>query len=52
MIALVLELWGGVCALWTIVFLAVTMVRKLMPDLEEKLSADLEITSSDGRPAH
>ena len=34
MIALVLELCGGVCALSTIVFLALASVSKLMPDLE------------------
>jgi hypothetical protein len=41
MIALVLELCGGVCALSTIVFLAEALVRKLMPDFEEELGADL-----------
>ena len=36
MIALVLELCGGVCALSTIVFLALASVSKLMPDLERE----------------
>jgi hypothetical protein len=34
MITLVLELCGSVCALSTIVFLALASVSKLMPDLE------------------
>jgi hypothetical protein len=34
MIALVLELCGGICALSTIVFLALASLSKLMPDLE------------------
>ena len=38
MIALVLEVCGGVCALSTIVFLAVALVSKSMPDLEEELT--------------
>jgi hypothetical protein len=39
MIALVLELCGGVCALSTIVFLALASVSKLMPDLERDETA-------------
>jgi hypothetical protein len=52
MIALVLELCGGVCALSTIVFLAVLMVSKLMPDLEEELGADLARSQAEGFVAH
>jgi hypothetical protein len=57
MIAPVLELCGGVCALSTIIFLAVALVSKLMPDLEEELGADLarsqaaEVTAKVGRRA-
>jgi hypothetical protein len=40
MIALVLELCGGVCAFSTIAFLALASVSKLRPDLEEELDAD------------
>jgi hypothetical protein len=32
MMALVLELYGGVCAFSTIVFLALASVSKMMPD--------------------
>ena len=39
MIALVLELCGGVCALSTIVFLALASVSKSMPDLERDETA-------------
>jgi hypothetical protein len=39
MIALVLELCGGVCAFSTIVFLALASVSKLMPDLERDETA-------------
>ena len=39
MIALALELCGGVCALSTIVFLALASVSKLMPDLERDETA-------------
>ncbi len=35
MIALVLELCGGVCALSTIAFLGLASVSKLRPDLKE-----------------
>jgi hypothetical protein len=38
MIALVLELCGGVCAFSTIVFLALASVSKLMPDLERDVN--------------
>jgi hypothetical protein len=44
MIALVLEVCGGVCALSTIVFLAVVWVSKSMPDLEEELTEN-QLTS-------
>jgi hypothetical protein len=44
MIALVLELCGGVCAFSTIAFLGLASVSKLRPDLEEELfDADLEM---------
>jgi len=39
MIALVLELCGGVCAFSTIVFLALASVSKLRPDLERDETA-------------
>ena len=39
MIALVLELYSGVCALSTIVFLALAAVSKLMPDVERNETA-------------
>jgi hypothetical protein len=39
MIALVLELCGGVCAFSTIVFLALASVSKSMPDLERDETA-------------
>jgi hypothetical protein len=39
MIALVLELCGGVCAFSTIVFLALASVSKFMPDLERDETA-------------
>jgi hypothetical protein len=39
MMELVLELCGGVCALSTIVFLALASVSKLMPDLERDETA-------------
>jgi hypothetical protein len=39
MTALVLELCGGVCALSTIVFLALASVSKSMPDLERDETA-------------
>jgi hypothetical protein len=52
MIALVLELCGGVCALSTIVFLAVALVRKLMPDFEEELGADLERSQAERFVSH
>jgi hypothetical protein len=39
MIALVLELCGGVCTVSTIVFLALASVSKSMPDLERDETA-------------
>ena len=42
MIALVLELCGGVCAFSAIAFLGLASVSKLRPDLEEERDADLE----------
>jgi hypothetical protein len=43
MIALVLELCGGVCAFSAIAFLGLASVSKLRPDLEEERDADLEM---------
>jgi hypothetical protein len=49
---LLLELCGGVCALSTIVFLALASVSKLMPDLERDetaLSAQAHPSPTRGR---
>jgi hypothetical protein len=48
MTALVLELCGGVCALSTINFLAMLMVRKL----EEELGPDLARSQAESFVAH
>ena len=48
MTALVLEFCGGVCALSTIIFLAMLMVRKL----EEELGPDLARSQAESFVAH
>jgi hypothetical protein len=52
MIALVLELCGGVCVLSTIIFLTMLMMSKLMPALEEELGADLARSQAESFVAH
>jgi hypothetical protein len=52
MIALVLELCGGVCAFSTIVFLALASISKFMPDLERDETAPSAQAYEANRPGN